>query len=323
MRALIKSIFLFLKTPIDFVILVFVVPSALVLLLYRRLGSARMKITTSVLKRIGLFPIRNHYYEPLFDERQLTRSLSDNRFLPGFDLNVDGQIALLERFHFTSELVALRLDEKSTEIGHFYVENGGFGPGDGEFLYQFLRAIRPRNVIEIGSGNSSKIGRLALERNRQEKSSATQICIEPYEANWLDNLGKITVVRKRLQECDFDWQNALKPGDLLFIDSSHVIRPQGDVVMEYLEILPQLASGVYVHIHDIFTPKDYPHSWVVDEVRLWNEQYLVEVLLSNQERYEVIGALNYLKHNHYDKIKAVCPYLTETSEPSSLYLLVR
>ena len=109
----------------------------------------------------------------------------------------------------------------------------------------------------------------------------------------------------------------------MFVDSSHVIRPQGDVLKEFLEIFPQLASGVYIHVHDIFSPKDYLREWVVNEVRFWNEQYLLEALLSNSNRYEVIGALNYLKHSQYDRLKEVCPYLTPEREPGSFYMRVR
>ncbi|MGV2334373.1 MAG UNVERIFIED_CONTAM: class I SAM-dependent methyltransferase [Planctomycetaceae bacterium] len=112
----------------------------------------------------------------------------------------------------------------------------------------------------------------------------------------------------------------LDRNDLLFIDSSHVIRPQGDVLCEFLEILPILRSGVFVHIHDIFTPRDYPRSWVVDKVRLWDEQYLLEALLSRNPNWRIIGAVNYLKHDHYDALKAACPFLTPEREPGSFYI---
>ena len=102
-----------------------------------------------------------------------------------------------------------------------------------------------------------------------------------------------------------------------------MVRPQGDVLKEYLGIFTRLASGVYIHIHDIFSPRDYPRQWVVDEVRFWNEQYLLEALLSNSNRYEVIGALNYLKHSQYDRMKEICSYLTADREPGSFYMKVR
>jgi hypothetical protein len=101
-----------------------------------------------------------------------------------------------------------------------------------------------------------------------------------------------------------------------------MVRPQGDVLKEYLEIFPQLKPGVYVHIHDIFTPKDYPRAWVVDDVRFWNEQYMLEALLTNTHRYEVVAALNFLKHHYPGPLSQVCPYLSADSEPGSFYFRV-
>ena len=112
----------------------------------------------------------------------------------------------------------------------------------------------------------------------------------------------------------------LDAGDILFIDSSHMIRPQGDVVFEYLEILPTLKDGVIVHIHDIFSPRDYPADWVIDRVWFWNEQYLLEAFLTLNSDWKIIGALNYLRHNHYDKLKEKCPFLTQDREPGSFYI---
>ena len=108
----------------------------------------------------------------------------------------------------------------------------------------------------------------------------------------------------------------------MFIDSSHIIRPQGDVLFEILEILPVLSSGVIVHIHDIFSPKDYPDKWILKEHRLWNEQYLLEAFLSNNRDFEIIGSLNYLMHNYPKELKSVSPILNkqENREPGSFWI---
>ena len=111
----------------------------------------------------------------------------------------------------------------------------------------------------------------------------------------------------------------LHEGDLLFINSSHIIRPQGDVVFEYLELLPSLESGVFVHVHDVFTPRDYLDEWLLEEKRFWNEQYLLEAILSNSHRYEILLANNYLRHDHPAEFERVCPYLSAGAEPGSLY----
>ena len=101
----------------------------------------------------------------------------------------------------------------------------------------------------------------------------------------------------------------LEENDILFIDSSHMIRPEGDVLFEYLQILPSLKQGVIVHLHDIFSPRNYPHSWLVDDVKFWNEQYLLEAFLTHNASWKVIGALNFLHHNHHHELKQVAPFL--------------
>jgi hypothetical protein len=121
--------------------------------------------------------------------------------------------------------------------------------------------------------------------------------------------------------------STLEKNDILFIDSSHIIRPQGDVLLIYLTILPMLKKGVYVHIHDIFTPKDYLDSWILENVYLWNEQYLVEAFLSMNKEYKIIGALNFLKHNYFKELSEKCPILKQVPhdeqryEPRSLWIV--
>jgi hypothetical protein len=106
----------------------------------------------------------------------------------------------------------------------------------------------------------------------------------------------------------------------LFIDSSHIIRPQGDVLFEYLELLPILNKGVIVHVHDIFSPKNYLKEWLEDEVKFWNEQYLLEAFMSNNSSWKIIGSLNLLHHNYYEKLKVVAPFLAPDREPGSFYI---
>ncbi len=298
-----------------------VVPGAYLLRKYRDTGSQCYPRTTARLRKIGVFPITNHYYEPLFDDRLLERPLALQRPLPGIDLNIDGQLALLGELARADELRQANFAGPRASELDFRLDNGSFGEGDADFLYQILRWLKPAKIVEVGSGHSTKVARLALECNRAETGvAAVHVCIEPYEQPWLEKLGGVSVVRSRVEHCSIDWANELAPGDLLFIDSSHMIRPQGDVLEEYLSILPRLRAGVYVHVHDVFTPRDYPRAWVVDDVKFWNEQYLLEALLTDTDRYEVVAALNHLKHEHYDALARVCPYLEAGSEPGSFYL---
>lgn len=322
MYSYLKSLSWFL---IDSFFSMLMVPAGFVFLAYRRIGSARLKISTRILKNIGVFPIRRHYYEPLFDDRSLLYPLDAVRNLPGIDFNEVSQLALLDSLHFANELNSLELNREPLKPTEFSINNSSFGSGDAEFLYQIIRKIKPRKFIEIGSGNSTKIAKLALDKNLEfDLIESTHICIEPYEQPWLETLGNIKIIRDRIETCKFDWTNELAHGDILFIDSSHIIRPQGDVLKEYLEIIPSLPSGVIVHIHDIFTPRDYSARWIVDDVKFWNEQYLLEALLSlNSSKFEIIAALNFLKHSHYEKLKNVCPYLSADREPGSFYFITK
>jgi hypothetical protein len=325
MKKILKSLFLAVRPAVDVLLSVLAIPAGFVMLLYRRIGSRRLPITTGILRRIGIFPIQNHYYEPLFDDRHLSKPLDEPRVLPGIDFNIAKQLELLGQMRYADEFGDfIKEQQADTSAASFNLNNVGILAGDAEFLYQIIRYLKPCKVIEIGSGSSTKITRKALSMNAAEDGRQAQhVCLEPYEQPWLEAFDGIELVRAKVEDCDIDWPNALASGDLLFIDSSHIIRPQGDVLHEYLTIIPQLASGVIVHVHDIFSPRDYLDAWIRQDVRFWNEQYLLEATLGNAVRYEVIAALNLLKHDHYADLKRVCPFLEPTHEPGSLYFQIR
>lgn len=270
---------------------------------------------------VGILPIRDHYYEPLFQPKYLSHSLRDDRVLPGINLNTGEQLEILTKFSYNPELNAMPLDNPGKP--EFYYNNGSFGPVDSQYLYNAVRLFKPRKIIEIGCGFSTLMIENALRDNEREKpdSHCKHICIEPYAPSWLEELN-VDLIRKRVELVDIELFRNLDSGDILFIDSSHIIRPQGDVLFEYLEILPSLKPGVFVHIHDIFTPKDYLDEWVIDEIKLWNEQYMLEAFLSFNSRYKIIAALNHLKHNYFSEISRVCPILKKyhNEEPCSFWI---
>ena len=291
--------------------------------IFARIGGRRLPNSREFLKRSGLYPLRNHYYQPLFDDTQLAKPLNIPRNLPGIDFNIDNQINLLEKLNYSKELIDLKLSENKTNILEFsFCNNGNFGRGEAEYLYQLIRYFKPTNIYEIGSGFSTKIANKALRKNIKETGqNSNHICIEPFEMPWLEDLG-VVVKRNLLQDIDLNIFNNLKKNDFLFIDSSHIIRPQGDVLLEYLEIIPKLNPGVIIHVHDIFTPRDYLESWIKEDVYFWNEQYLLEALLTDTNKYKIIASLNYLHHFYFDKLKKVCPYLKKHNEPGSFYFKI-
>jgi len=291
---------------IDFVLAPVVVLSALVLKFVRRAGVQHMPIARTTFRAIGVFPIEDHYYEPLFSPVHLNQRFAEARSLPSIDWNLEGQLSFLKR-------IALYADEVPV------ITSTSFGGADAACWYCLLRCLHPQRVIEVGSGTSTQLALKALERNGNK---ASHICIEPYEEPWLEGSGAI-VLRERLEDVDRNIFRQLGQNDVLFIDSSHVIRPQGDVLTEILEILPSLAPGVIVHFHDIFSPRHYHYKWVTDEVRLWNEQYLLEAFLCCNTQWEILGALNYLKHERPDALQQVCQLLNFDQEPGSIYIRKR
>lgn len=289
--------------------------------LYRRIGSNLLKMNTKLLKKIGVFPIIDHYYEPLFNDLYSQFSPRKERLIPGINFNKDDQKKFLSNLNFQNDFENfLNHQLNINEVESFSLNNGFFESGDAEILFNFIRYIKPSRVIEIGCGSSTKIIAHALKLNEKDKKSAAEhICIEPYEQHWLEGFNNIKIIRDKIENIDLSIFTSLQDGDFLFIDSSHIIRPQGDVLKEYLEIVPSLVSGVYVHVHDIFTPYDYPEEWRSKNIRFWNEQYLLEATLSNNPSYKVVAALNFLKHEEYNFLKLICPYLTKESEPGSFY----
>jgi predicted O-methyltransferase YrrM len=303
----------------DSVLFILVYPAALLLKRIRIIGVHRLPISKRMLMTVGVFPIRDHYYEPLFHERHLTKPLSAERHLPGINWNIFGQLAFLEKLKYSCELADI-LGHKSNNPA-FSFDNDSFKSGDAEYLYNVIRLNKPKRIFEIGSGNSTLIAIRGVEKNKLDDPgySCRHVCIEPYEMPWLENTG-VEVKRERIEDAGLAFFTELEENDLLFIDSSHIIRPQGDVLFEYLELLPTLKKGVLVHIHDIFSPRDYLDQWIKENVWFWNEQYLLEAFLTSNREWEIVGAINHLYHNHYDALKKVCPYLTPYREPGSFYL---
>jgi len=308
-------------TPLlDLIVAVTAAPGAWLLCQARRFGLHLLPKTKKMLCAVGVFPVRDHYYEPAFHPRHFRSDTSQPRKLPGIDLREASQLEFVRGLRYADEVKAWKTTQHSAL--EFSLGNTAFGPGDAEMLYQYVRYLKPRRIVEIGSGNSTKICSEATRKNEQEGSPKVEhVCIEPYEMPWLESLGP-EIIRSKVESCPMEIFEKLTAGDFLFIDSSHMIRPQGDVLHEYVEILPRLQSGVHIHIHDIFTPRDYPPRWLVDEVRFWNEQYLLEAMLTKSPRYRIVAAINWLKHDHFELLQTVCPFLEPRHQPGSIYLEV-
>ena len=173
-----------------------------------------------------------------------------------------------------------------TFANHFYTSP------DAEILYALVREVKPRTIIEVGCGNSTKIMRLAI----MDASLATRIIsIDPHPRTDIkDFADEIYSMPVEAVE-DSDLFASLGEGDILFIDSSHEIKTGNDNPFLYLNVLPMLRPGVLVQIHDIFLPYDYPREWVIEKRWGFNEQYIVQSLLMSGRMFEVLWAGYYLQ----------------------------
>lgn len=281
---------------------------------------ALKRFARGVLDRLDIAVLRHHYYSPVVFPSDLRTSLSAPRPLPGLKFETERQLMLLKSFTYQDELLAIPIDKP--DIKTFGYHNEAFESGDAEMLYNMIRHFKPRRFIEVGCGQSTLMARLAFARNRWDDPdySCRHVCIEPFEQPWLDEMG-MEIIRDRIECVDTAIVETLEANDIFFIDSSHVIRPQGDVVHEYLLLLCLLKPGVIVHVHDVFTPRDYPSAWVLDDRRLWNEQYLLEAFLSFNESFEVLAMVNFLAHEHRQALGDSCPVFgRETGrEPGSFW----
>ena len=241
-----------------------------------------------------------HFYSPVVDTDEIEldreRIWPGSLEAPGIDMREASHRELLER-HFPALLREYEYPLEGPpdeELSFYYEHNSQFGWLDSRALFCLLRLIRPKCIVEVGSGYSSLLMSDINERFLNGKSQLT--CIEPYPRPFMKQgaeSGRYKLISKRVQEVDAEIFDSLESGDILFIDSSHVSKTGSDVNHLFLNVLPKLAQGVYVHVHDVFIPEDYRPDWVIMENRSWNEQYLLQALLVDNPKFEVVFGSNY------------------------------
>lgn len=192
-----------------------------------------------------------------------------------------------------------RFAQPAPDARWFSLENYYYTTPDAEVLHAMVQLHHPRLVVEVGSGNSTLLFRQAVT---DAGLAARIVSIDPEPRR--DIVAQTDVaVRERVEAGGArEWFARLQAGDILFIDSSHEVKTGNDVLFLFLEVLPMLAPGVIVHIHDIFLPYEYPRAWVVDERWGWTEQYLVQALLQGSRHWDVIWAGHYLQRTRPDFI---------------------
>jgi predicted O-methyltransferase YrrM len=253
-----------------------------------------------------------HYYSPIPSRHDVARYAAA-RFaqgpecLAGIDLNVTGQLAMIRALGPLTD--DLRFADERGGDTRYYWENDGFAPGDATALAAMIRHFRPRRIIEAGAGYSTAV---MLDVTERHLTTPTAIeCIDP-EAERLRSLlragdeQRLTVHETLVQDLPPSFFTRLEANDILFIDSSHVLKLGSDVAFLLLDVLPRLAPGVVVHVHDIATPFEYPPEWY-DEGRAWSEAPALRAFLAFNRGFEIIFFCDYLVRFQREALAAHMP----------------
>ncbi len=292
-------------------------------------------IAYPIFYKLGFHLLRKNYDIPIPDVADLNDTFWEKRSqLVGVEMNEKYALNLLEAIfplYLNEFRESFPLHESSSARGQFYLINGSLMAIDAHVYYTFIRHLKPKRVIEIGAGNSTLLAAAACRRNLKEHGKATYLmAIDPFPGSVLREgiPGLSRLVEDKVQNVDLELFASLESNDILFIDSSHVLRSGGDVQLEYCEILPRLAPGVLVHIHDVSLPKPYPR--VYFENRLYfNEQYMLQAFLCFNSRFEVVWPGNYMLLKYPERVCAVFPEYHEmrkffpNSESTSFWIRVR
>lgn len=279
------------------------------------LRSTTVRVTLSSLFQavqggLGVSVTPAHFYFPVPSLKSLgQKDWRAPRPCEAFDYRLDEQIERLHReiMPYAGEW---NFAERAADDPHlFHVNNGFFERVDAEVAYSFVRHRKPRRVIEIGSGHSTLVLAGAMRKNAAEGAAGEFTAIEPHPHGFLKNGldGLTNLIEARVQDVPLDVFRRLESGDVLFIDSSHVVAMDSDVLYELLRILPALAQGVLVHFHDIFAPLDYPEKFVKRNLCFWGEQYMLEAFLSFNTAFEVVWAGSAMQQWHGDVLREAFP----------------
>ncbi len=275
-------------------------------------------------KEISLLFPPGHFYSPIADPLDLRARegsiWSQVDQMRGIDLKVEKQLELLKELKAHTNDIDWPVEQPVDSTNSYFYSNDQYPALDAEFLYAALCHFRPKTMIEVGSGFSSLI---TAEVNRRHFHHALDFtCIEPYPRQFLiDGVDGITnLVVKKVEDVEPSFFDRLNAGDVLFIDSSHVSKIGSDVNYLFFEVLPRLRVGVMVHIHDIFLPDEYSKTWMIEQGRNWNEQYLLRAFLQFNDSWDVLWSARFMSTRHKEAVHATFPRFSKLGGGGSFWL---
>ena len=264
-------------------------------------------------RRSGAAPAPSHYSSPTFTADEIPDAVWARRSpLRGIRLDLDAQVGLL------AELAPLGAELAGTG---FAFANRFYEHVDAEVAYAMVRRLRPARVVELGSGHSTHVLAAACVANRADGAPVHYSAYDPDPRAGAPERGVDVLERLPAQEVPDAVFAALRERDVLFVDTTHVVRTGGDVNRVLLDVLPALAPGVVVHLHDIWLPYEYHRELTATLGANWSEQYLLQALLCGNPGFEVLLAHAALARDRRDAVREAFPaWDPETGYPSAFWL---
>lgn len=260
--------------------------------------------TFPIWERLGLHVLPAHYFYPVPSSTDLPDAFFDS---VSDCVGVDWQRSVQQ--HYLREI----FPRYSSEIE--FSPNGGLSLVDTAVLHAMVRHVKPRKMVEIGSGHSTAITARACAMNAREGHACEFVAIEPYPSAALragfDGLTRLRV--EKVQQVPFD---EVADCDILFVDSSHVVAMGGDVTFIQLEIVPRLKPGCVVHFHDILLPGHYWKDWVRGPRYFWTEQYLLQALLMFNTEFHVVWAAQLMQREAEQDLRMAFPFYPGAGDPA-------
>lgn len=267
-----------------------------------------------------------HYYSPIVDPAFAAPYVGkidpNQKALPGIRIDDEAMVALWRSFDPYLEKRPFPIEQ--TDGHRYWFANRAYAFNDGTALYCMLRHLNPKRIIEVGSGYSSACTLETAERFLDKDIELTFIDPRPKLLQELFSVAepkrKVEIIGSIVQDIPLKTFDVLEANDVLFIDSTHVMKTASDVNYEFLEILPRLKSGVVVHIHDIFWPFEYPTRWSIEDNRSWNEIYALRAFLMFNKAFEIIFFGDYFHRFHKDEEIRTAPWLNRGSGGGNIWL---
>jgi len=262
--------------------------------------------------RLGVHVLPVHYYSPVPDVLELDRTRerwARPSALAGIEVDLEEQVRNLRR-------ICLPLREEYRDNGNYLRGvRDGYGPGFGfveaQALHAVVRHYKPARILEVGSGVSTFCAHRAAEANQRESGRACRItCVEPAPSRPLRELAArgsaVELLDLPVQSVGPGEFATLGPADILFIDSSHVVKTGSDTEFLLLEVLPRLGPGVLVHFHNIYMPYTYQTN-ALESFFHSNETAFLQAFLIENRRTRILFCLSHLHHARPEALKEAFP----------------